>query len=109
MEDGGIRNRTHYTDYQSSISATPINSRSAGYDTDNDGMPDIWESATFGDLAKDGTGDDDLDGYTDLEEYLNLVDNVVPSPPTISIKKASLGAGKSVMVGGSNAEIYVTQ
>ena len=48
--------------------------RPAGYDSDHDGMPDAWEMTTFGSLARDGTGDLDQDGYTDLEEYLNLVD-----------------------------------
>lgn len=47
------------------------NSRPADYDTDNDGMSDVWERAMFGDLSKDGSGDTDGDGYTDLEEFLN--------------------------------------
>ena len=44
-------------------------------DTDKDGMPDAWEIAKFGDLNRDGKGDADGDGYTDLEEFLNQVDN----------------------------------
>ncbi|WP_157805310.1 hypothetical protein [Confluentibacter citreus] len=52
----------------------PKNSRSGSYDTDGDGMPDVWERATFGDLSRDGKGDLDGDGYTDLEEFLNQVD-----------------------------------
>ena len=42
-------------------------------DSDNDGIPDSWETARGlnpGD-ASDGIGDDDGDGYTNLEEYLN--------------------------------------
>jgi hypothetical protein len=50
------------------------NSRPAGYDTDSDGMADIWEVATFGDLTQDNKGDIDNDGYTNLEEFLNQVD-----------------------------------
>jgi hypothetical protein len=41
---------------------------SAPEDSDGDGMPDAWESARG---VTDGTADDDGDGYTNLEEYLN--------------------------------------
>jgi hypothetical protein len=41
-----------------------------GADSDGDGMPDSWEMAYFGTLARNGTGDFDNDGQTDLEEYL---------------------------------------
>lgn len=42
-------------------------------DTDRDGMPDAWETARglSPSSAADGNGDDDADGYTNLEEYLN--------------------------------------
>jgi hypothetical protein len=42
-------------------------------DSDADGMPDAWESARglSPQDAKDGAADDDGDGYTNLEEYLN--------------------------------------
>ncbi|MFV9551025.1 Ig-like domain-containing protein [Algibacter sp. PT7-4] len=53
----------------------PENTRPAGYDTDRDGMADEWERRTYGDLSKTGKDDTDGDGYTDLEEFLNLVDN----------------------------------
>jgi pectate lyase len=47
--------------------------RPAGFDTDQDGMPNSWESANglnANDPA-DRNGDTDADGYTNLEEYLN--------------------------------------
>lgn len=53
----------------------PTNTRPESYDTDNDGMPDLWEIAKFGDLSRNGTEDLNADGYTDLEEFINLVDN----------------------------------
>jgi hypothetical protein len=39
-------------------------------DSDGDGMDDEWEVAYFGNLARDGTGDFDGDGQTDLAEFL---------------------------------------
>ena len=49
-------------------------------DTDADAMADIWELEYFGDLSRDGTADDDGDGYTDKEEYESGTD-----PTTIFI------------------------
>jgi hypothetical protein len=41
-------------------------------DKDNDGMPDTWEAARGLDPdIEDHNGDDDKDGYTNLEEYLH--------------------------------------
>lgn len=39
-------------------------------DSDYDGMPDSWELTYFGTLDRDGTGDYDGDGVSDLDEYL---------------------------------------
>ncbi|WP_157491618.1 Ig-like domain-containing protein [Maribacter thermophilus] len=44
--------------------------RSDNYDTDKDGMADAWERAMFGDLSKTANGDEDGDGYTNLEAFL---------------------------------------
>jgi hypothetical protein len=65
----------------------PNNSRPASYDTDNDGMADLWETNTFGDLSKDGKRDHDYDGYTDLEEFLNQVDNTDNATDISSLTK----------------------
>ncbi len=43
-------------------------------DEDGDGMSDEWEMRHFGTLDRDGTGDFNGDGYTDLEDFLNGVD-----------------------------------
>src|SRR5207253_9976348 len=43
--------------------------RLGGPDSDGDGMDDDWEMAYFGTLARDGKGDFDGDGRTDLEEF----------------------------------------
>jgi Tol biopolymer transport system component len=38
-------------------------------DSDHDGIDDDWEVAYFGDLSRDGQGDFDGDGQTDLQEF----------------------------------------
>ncbi|MFO0726731.1 MAG: hypothetical protein U1E65_23290 [Myxococcota bacterium] len=40
-------------------------------DSDSDGMDDAWETTYFGNMARNGAGDFDADGMTDLEEYQN--------------------------------------
>jgi pectate lyase len=44
-------------------------------DSDHDGMPDVWEWSLGLDLSDptDGSGDQDGDGYTNLEEYLHWI------------------------------------
>lgn len=39
-------------------------------DSDNDGMADSWELTFFTNLTRVGSGDFDLDGFTDLSEFL---------------------------------------
>jgi len=90
--NSGANNNRHsaiegsdYVNFISSINGTPINTRPASYDTDNDGMADIWETATFGDLTKDGTADTNGNGYSDLEEFLNQVDvEIVITPIAVT-------------------------
>jgi len=40
-----------------------------GPDSDNDGLPDLWENEFFGSLAQADSGDFDNDGLTNLQEY----------------------------------------
>lgn len=50
----------------------PEEQHPTGYDTDGDGMPDWWETAKgLNPMAADNNNDDDRDGYTALEDYLN--------------------------------------
>ncbi len=44
--------------------------RALGIDSDLDGLSDAWEMLKFGDLDKTAYGDLDLDGWTNLDEYL---------------------------------------
>jgi hypothetical protein len=49
----------------------PFN-RSAGWDTDQDGIPNYWETEHgLNPSVANNNGDFDNDGYTDLEEYMN--------------------------------------
>ncbi len=56
-------------------------------DKDGDGMDDAWEMMHFGTLDRDGTGDFDGDGYSDLDEFINNMDPTVetkaPLVPTM--------------------------
>lgn len=50
----------------------PYEARPEGFDTDGDGMPDWWERVNGTDPAvPDNNRDDDRDGWTALEDYLN--------------------------------------
>jgi hypothetical protein len=54
--------------------ATPMTPRPAGFDTDNDGMPNTWETMhMLNPNMADNNGDADMDGYTNLEEYINEI------------------------------------
>ncbi len=42
-------------------------------DSDRDGMADDWEIRIFGSIAPASNGDEDGDGYTNIEEYLHCI------------------------------------
>lgn len=71
----GIRNRqNHRIDSQEEVGGWPeLKSKPAPKDTDQDGMPDEWETKMElnPNDPNDRNGDLDGDGYTNLEEYLN--------------------------------------
>ncbi len=61
--------------------ATPTVVRAANWDTDGDGMPDIWETAhgLNPNSAADGKADFDSDGYVNVQEYLDEI-GAFPAP-----------------------------
>ena len=61
-------------------------------DTDGDGLPDWWETENFGDLTHTATGDEDGDGFTDLEEFLS---NTSPLQQGSHLAFSTFGAGAS--------------
>ena len=70
-------------DSQDDVGGWPVlQSAPAPLDSDNDGMPDEWETAHKLNPAdpNDGNGDADGDGYTNIEEYLNGTDPQTSEP-----------------------------
>jgi pectate lyase len=67
-------------DSQDAVGGWPeLSSKAAPLDTDGDGMPDAWENGhgLDPDDVADGSNDQDNDGYTNVEEYLNGTDPTV--------------------------------
>lgn len=72
--DGVIQRTNRLIDSQSEVGGwSQLKSLPAPKDTDQDGMPDAWESANGlnPNDPEDRNGDRNKDGYTNLEEYLN--------------------------------------
>lgn len=71
----------------------PEERRNADFDTDLDGMPDWWETATGHDpLTADNNSYADINGYTALEEYLNWI-----AEPHFSIERGTETAVSDVV------------
>lgn len=66
----------------------PVVRRAANWDSDHDGMPDEWEKARGlnPNDSRDGNADQNGDGYTNLEEFLNAT---VPRKVTGHVGPAS--------------------
>lgn len=89
-ETGGI------IDSQNQVGGWPtLTNGTPPTDTDQDGMPDSWESPRgLNPAVKDHNGDVDLNGYTNLEDYLN---SLVPSIDSLAPAVASAAFVKDAM------------
>ncbi|MFA9460821.1 Ig domain-containing protein [Thiohalorhabdus sp. Cl-TMA] len=65
------------------------------HDRDGDGMKDDWEMEHFGTLDRDGTGDYDNDGISDLEEYKRGMDPTRPPGPSEPVPEAPADGGEA--------------
>src|SRR5439155_10319932 len=70
VETSGQMPATQQAEYNAIASAT-MQTRPAGYDTDNDGMPNWWETLRGYDTASADNNTLTSDGYTRLEHYLH--------------------------------------
>jgi len=70
----GIKGEIDHEDDQGGWETYPEEYRTAGWDTDQDGMPDWWELATNSNPNVANQNDDpDGDGWTLLEDYLEFM------------------------------------
>jgi len=84
------------------------------YDTDGDRIPDNWEVFYFGDISRDGKGDENNDGQTDLAAYVgktvpvswNL--GVTISPDDAVISGCSWGIGTEWLDSGATLSLTGT-
>ncbi|MEU6076188.1 cellulose binding domain-containing protein [Micromonospora sp. NPDC047074] len=82
---GAVPNEPNSTEWNTLWNAPQVN-RSSGWDTDRDGMPDAWETASgLNPASGDHNGDADGDGHRNIEEYLDYAaqgSKGLPTPPT---------------------------
>jgi hypothetical protein len=67
-------------------------------DSDCDGMDDQWELDHFDILDRDGTGDFDGDGVSDLDEFLNEADPTESGAPSIPVIFDPADSGEVVIL-----------
>ncbi|WP_281299409.1 T9SS type A sorting domain-containing protein [Flavobacterium limnophilum] len=92
----------------------PVINRDASWDSDNDGLPNWWETikgsnvnSGSGDFS-DSNADTNLDGYTNLDDYLQWMslphyESPTGNKVTVNIQKLSRGFTSGVNYSVSNA------
>ena len=78
---------------------------SAPSDRDADGMPDAWEEAYGLDIndPTDAIEDEDSDGWTNLQEYINSTDPTLSNIPSVPVIKSPADGGVSGLGGGAGS------
>ncbi|WP_460218933.1 T9SS type A sorting domain-containing protein [Psychroserpens sp. MEBiC05023] len=106
-----ITSKASYVNFHNSVSSTPINSRPSSYDTDNDGMADDWEIIKYNTLTNSASGDENGDGYTNIEEFLNEVDTPSTNGSQVTVNSNATNdticEGEEVVLTAANADSYV--
>ncbi len=113
---GSVTNKAGFPDNESDVGGYEIYPeivRNASWDTDQDGLPNWWETiigtnpdSAIGDFS-DSNADNDLDGYTNLDLYLQWMSLPHYDSPTgnkidINIQKLSRGFTSGVNYSLSN-------
>ncbi|KUJ60016.1 pectate lyase [Flavobacteriaceae bacterium CRH] len=113
---GSVTDKPGFPDNEADVGgyeSYPIVNRDANWDTDQDGLPNWWETITetnlnsaIGDFS-DANADIDLDGYTNLDNYLQWMSLPHYDAPTgnkinIDIQKLSRGFTSGVSYTLSN-------
>ncbi|SDS37549.1 Por secretion system C-terminal sorting domain-containing protein [Formosa sp. Hel1_31_208] len=96
--------KTHYENFLSNISATPINSRGDNYYVSSPHIPENWFTTNVpsGETAMDIAPS----GYTWIEEFLNGVDATQGSQVTINASNNTICEGEDVTLTASGADSY---
>jgi len=113
---GSVTNKPGFPDNESDVGgyeSYPTLNRDANWDTDQDGLPNWWENiigtninSANGDFS-DANADADLDGYTNLDQYLQWMSLPHYDSPTgtkinIDIQKLSRGFTTGISYNVSN-------
>ena len=114
---GSVTGKKGFPDNESDVGGYenyPIINRSASWDSDNDGLPNWWETIKGSNLNSgtgdfsDSNADSNLDGYTNLDDYLQWMSLPHYESPTgnkvsVNIQKLSRGFTSGVSYSVSNA------
>ena len=99
---GDVRAQTGaIIDSQAAVGGWPVlNSTPVPADTDQDGMPDYWETTLgLNPLVAGNNNDRDSDGYTDIEEYINWL----AAPHALCFTNTFVNIDLRLLVGGTGS------